>query len=292
MSTHKKDFLADPLVAESKETAKLLEKIPSKKDFNTDHNFPGSTSTNAEPTLESNKLNVNIGEKGSPNETDNHSSHPKKSKDTNNTHQDGLANQAEPKSSSTSCKESETDDQWIFLDTVPDFMKCKICSSVFESPQLLSCCGTNICKKCMDRHLQRLAMLADQPPSCPFCRSTDFKLINNTALEQTINQLKVQCCYQHKGCGWTGALGEMEIFISENVSLHPSIVQIGVVVNSLNVADSLITCRFVHVHILPAHLKQLDVMQKCLFSVKQLKSIRVIISVNTYFSLHRRIHSS
>ena len=210
MSTHKKDSLADPLVAESKETAKLLEKIPSKKDFNTDHNGPGSTPINAEPTLESN--NVNVAEKGSPNETDNHSSHPKKSKDTNNTRQDGLANQAEPKSSSTSRKESETDGQWIFLDTVPDFMKCKICSSVFESPQLLSCCGTNICKKCMDRHLQRLATLADQQPSCPFCRSTNFKLINNIALEQSINQLKVQCCYQHKGFCWSGAL--------ENGNLH------------------------------------------------------------------------
>ena len=210
MSTHKKDSLADPLVAESKETAELLEKIPSKKDFNTDHNGPGSMPINAESTLESN--NVNLAEKGSPNETDNHSSHPKKSKDTNNTRQDGLANQAEPKSSNTGCKESEIDGQWIFLDTVPDFMKCKICSSVFESPQLLSCCGTNICKKCMDRHLQRLATLADQQPSCPFCRRMNFKLINNAALEQTINQLKVQCCYQCKGCGWTGIL--------ENGNLH------------------------------------------------------------------------
>ena len=213
MSTHKKDSLADLLVAESKETAKLLEKIPSKKDFNTDHNGPGSTPINAEPTHESSI--VNVGEKGSPNETDNHISHPKKSKDTNNTHQDGLANQPEPKSRNISCKESETDDQWIFLDTVPDFMKCKICSSVFESPQLLSCCGTNICKKCMDRHLQRLAMLADQQPSCPFCRSTDFKLINNTALEQTINQLKVQCCYHHKGCGWTGPLENRNLHLRE-----------------------------------------------------------------------------
>jgi hypothetical protein len=62
------------------------------------------------------------------------------------------AGQSHPHSSNAtaSCKdvESEIEGQWVFLDTVPDFMKCRICNCVFESPQLLSCCGTNICKKC------------------------------------------------------------------------------------------------------------------------------------------------
>jgi hypothetical protein len=129
------------------------------------------------------------------------------------------AGQSHPRSSNAtaSCKdlESEIESQWVFLDTIPDFMKCKICSYVFESPQLLSCCGTNICKKCMDRHLQRLATLADQQPSCPFCRSTDYKLIHNAALEMSINQLKVQCYYRHKGCGWMDILGRGNLHLKE-----------------------------------------------------------------------------
>ena len=40
--------------------------------------------------------------------------------------------------------ELELGGQWVFLDSVHEFMKCRICSGVFESPQLLSCCGTNI----------------------------------------------------------------------------------------------------------------------------------------------------
>ena len=126
------------------------------------------------------------------------------------------ANQNPPKGSNTSGKESETDaGQWIFLDSVPDFMKCKICSNVFESPQLLSCCGTNICKKCMERHVQRIAELADQKPSCPFCRSTDYVLYNNKALEKPIDQLKVKCYYQHKGCRWTGVLLDGKLHLRE-----------------------------------------------------------------------------
>ena len=259
MSTHtEKDSLTDSLIAESKETAlekplKLREEISDKKQFNT--NGPGSR-FNEEPILES-----TVGVKDSPNTTNDCSRHPKKSKNTDNASQDGhsarrIRNQNEPKPSDTSRKESETDGQWIFLDTVPDFMKCKICSSVFESPQLLSCCGTNICKKCMDRHLQRLAMLADQQPSCPFCRSTDFKLINNIALEQSINQLKVKCYYQRRGCDWTGIL--------ENGNLHFK----------------------------ECGLKQSDVTQKCHFNIKQVKSMQVIVSVNIYISLHSRIQTS
>ena len=129
------------------------------------------------------------------------------------------AGQNRPPSSNatTSCRdlESELDGQWIFLDTVHEFMKCRICSGVFESPQLLSCCGKNICKDCIARYLQRLATLADQKPSCPFCRSTGHKLIHNAALEMSIHQLRVKCCYQHKGCGWVGNLGRGKLHLKE-----------------------------------------------------------------------------
>ena len=182
------------------ELTKQLDEIPGKKDFNT--NGPGSSLPIPSKALGDRR--------------------PNKSKDTDNPEHrvpTEQAGQNPPHSSNTtaSCKDLEPgiDDQWVFLDTVPDFMTCRICSGVFESPQLLSCCGTNICKKCMDRHLQQIATLADKQPSCPFCRSTDYKLIHNIALEQSINQLKVHCRYQHKGCVWTGILERGNLHLKE-----------------------------------------------------------------------------
>ena len=215
-SPNGKDFSTDLLLhikseekALEKPTKRKLEEI-SGKNSNFNAGGPGSI-----PEAELNTLESNVGNNSSLVKGADDLSNPK---NTNNIPQ-GPTDQNPPKSASiasnTSCKEAETDSQWIILDTVPDFMKYKICSSVFESPQLLSCCGTNICKKCMDRHLQRLATLADQQPLCPFCRSTNFKLINNTALEQSINQLKVQCCYQHRGCDWTGILGGGNLHLKE-----------------------------------------------------------------------------
>jgi hypothetical protein len=137
---------------------KQLEDFSGKKDFNDDDS--GQVM----------KQQDDIVTHRNPKGTDN-----KESKDGNLpkvNRRSGQVIQDSQKLGSISCKEEDMEKEWIFLDIVPDVMKCKICSGVLESPQLLSCCGTNICKKCMNRHLQRLAMLANQRPSCPFCRSS------------------------------------------------------------------------------------------------------------------------
>ena len=169
------------------------------------------------PDLEANLASESINEKSTQKEDDptHHDIITSKPKGFN-TKQAGQ-NRPPSSNATTSCRDLELElgGQWVFLDTVHEFMKCRICSGVFQSPQLLSCCGTNICKKCMVRYLQRLKTLADQKPSCPFCRSTDYKLIYNAALEMSINQLRVKCCYQHKGCSWVGILERGKLHLKE-----------------------------------------------------------------------------
>ena len=105
---------------------------------------------------------------------------------------------------------------WVFLEDVPDFMKCNlICCNVYEEPQLLTCCGRSVCKKCIERHIQRTAVLANQKPFCPVCRKEEFKPIKNTALELSIDQLKVQCPYKSNGCGWTGTVQNGRLHLTE-----------------------------------------------------------------------------
>ena len=115
---------------------------------------------------------------------------------------------------------NETDEDsninWTFLREVPEYMKCNIiCCNIFVEPQLLSCCGKNICKKCIECHIRRISVLTGQKPSCPYCREEEFQLIKNSALEASINLLKVQCLYQSSGCGWTGALKDGKLHLKE-----------------------------------------------------------------------------
>ena len=111
----------------------------------------------------------------------------------------------------------EPEINWKFVEEIPSYMKCDIvCCGIFESPQMLVCCGRNICKKCIERYLKRIAAFsADQKPTCPHCRKEDFQLINNTALELAISQLKVYCIYGDNGCGWMGALKDGMLHLKE-----------------------------------------------------------------------------
>ena len=113
--------------------------------------------------------------------------------------------------------DSASREQWTFLEKIPEIMMCKICCNIFESPRLLTCCSTGICKRCIERHLQTSARLANQKPTCPFCRKEEIKHSKNTSMEESINELKVQCCYESKGCAWTGTLqnGKLHLRVCE-----------------------------------------------------------------------------
>ena len=103
---------------------------------------------------------------------------------------------------------------WVYLEEAPEYMKCSIiCCNVFIAPQLLTCCGKNVCKRCIDSYVQRVGLR--HKPSCPHCRKEGFRLIPNTALELSIDQLKVECPYQKNGCGWSGSLKHGKLHLEE-----------------------------------------------------------------------------
>jgi hypothetical protein len=105
---------------------------------------------------------------------------------------------------------------WVYIEEAPEYMKCSIIyCNVFAAPQLLTCCGKNVCKRCIDSYIQSQRTGTEHKPSCPHCRKEGFRLIPNTALELSINQLKVECPYRKNGCGWSGALKHGKLHLNE-----------------------------------------------------------------------------
>ena len=131
-------------------------------------------------------------------------------------HWEATAKSANP--GDVDCEQIQQSD-WVFVDQeeVPEYMKCNIiCCNVFAAPQLLTCCGKNVCKRCIESHVQRAALSeTERKPSCPHCRKEDFRLIPNTALELSINQLRVECPYQKNGCDWRGSLKHGNLHLKE-----------------------------------------------------------------------------
>ena len=109
---------------------------------------------------------------------------------------------------------------WQFVEdhSQNDIMLCKICLDVLVAPHLITCCGECVCKKCIDSHQQREAAIReDKKPRCPFCRKTEFRLIENLDLKKSIEKLRVYCLYQKSGCMWSGKLQEGKAHLQECV---------------------------------------------------------------------------
>ena len=105
---------------------------------------------------------------------------------------------------------------WSFVVNHEDneLFLCKICMGVLMDPHLITCCGECICKRCIDCHL-RLSTIDGREKSCPFCRKDDFKLIENSDLKKSINNLEVYCLYHKSGCMWQGKLKEGKAHLYE-----------------------------------------------------------------------------
>ena len=95
-------------------------------------------------------------------------------------------------------------------------VECPICLSVLREPYLVSCCGYNYCRLCIERIQQ------DSP--CPTCSEAGFSVFPNKGLKRSLCALHVRCSYRKNGCQWTRELGELDKHLNENPELGEQLV--------------------------------------------------------------------
>ena len=89
----------------------------------------------------------------------------------------------------------------IFVDEIPDYLKCAICLCCLKNPYQTPC-GHRFCKECI------LPVINSRNNVCPNDR-TAIDLTNtfpDNAVKLQINSLKVKC--PKAGCGWVGELSD------------------------------------------------------------------------------------
>ena len=94
---------------------------------------------------------------------------------------------------------------------------CPICLSVLREPYLISCCGYNFCRLCIDR-------VQLQNGSCPTCNEEGFSVVPNKGLKRSLYAFKVWCSHKKEGCQWTGELGELDKHLNVSPKLHEQLV--------------------------------------------------------------------
>ena len=92
-----------------------------------------------------------------------------------------------------------------FVSAPPAALFCYLCQLVARDPQLSVCCGTNFCKRCLEKR-------TSPEGGCPACNDTDVALtaFPNKMSDREIKKLVVFCLNNEKGCGWTDELAKLE----------------------------------------------------------------------------------
>ena len=95
--------------------------------------------------------------------------------------------------------------EYKFVDETPNKFICNICTKVLRDPHLTECCGQHFCESCIKHWVSQ-----NRAKGCPHCRQYKFVHILNKALKREINELKVCCINQEKGCEWKNELDNLE----------------------------------------------------------------------------------
>lgn len=85
--------------------------------------------------------------------------------------------------------------------------ECSVCLLTLREPHLISCCGHNFCRCCIE------AIHRSGKP-CPLCNTSGFTSLRNKGLERTLNELQVRCGNNSFGCTWAGELGKLDDHIN------------------------------------------------------------------------------
>ena len=102
----------------------------------------------------------------------------------------------------------------------PDLQtKCGVCSLILCNPHQAKCCGSIFCDTCAK-------WIKEQGKPCPAgeCNEAEFSTFPDKTLQRSINELKVRCSHQKKGCVWTGELGKLDRHLNVNPLCDESLI--------------------------------------------------------------------
>ena len=90
-----------------------------------------------------------------------------------------------------------------FIDSVLEDFYCKKCTLVARRLTVTACCGESFCQTC-------IGSIQDNKEPCPVCGAVEFITFDHVRSQKRINNLQVYCSMKERGCGWSGALEQLD----------------------------------------------------------------------------------
>ncbi len=90
------------------------------------------------------------------------------------------------------------------VDPLEEQIFCSACSEILQEPYQVTCCGENLCMKCLGR-------IKSERDNCPNCSAVSYFGTRNDQLYEKIRRLRVHCLYEDRGCDWIGNIEELKL---------------------------------------------------------------------------------
>ena len=97
-----------------------------------------------------------------------------------------------------------------FVTAPPKSLECPVCLLTVRDPQVVSCCGNQFCRPCIQR-------IRNENKPCPICNEPKFTTFLHKGVMREVNSLMVRCPQKEIGCGWEGELGQLQQHLNPGV---------------------------------------------------------------------------
>ncbi|XP_064385968.1 TNF receptor-associated factor 3-like [Halichondria panicea] len=89
--------------------------------------------------------------------------------------------------------------------------ECIICLCILREPQIVNCCGIKFCQVCIN------AIVVQNRP-CPHCQARQFTTMADKQLKRQLEDRKVFCSNEQRGCKWKGELKKLGTHLDEKIN--------------------------------------------------------------------------
>ena len=93
--------------------------------------------------------------------------------------------------------------EYRFVEQPSDDFFCPVTFGLLLQPHLTSCCGKHLSQEAATR-------IQGEGKPCPLCKRPCWTAMLSKHFQRQVNELRVFCCHEDRGCGWQGELADLE----------------------------------------------------------------------------------
>ena len=103
----------------------------------------------------------------------------------------------------TQASSSKEDGNFRFVEQPSEDFFCPVTLCLLLQPHLTTCCGTHLSQEAANK------IMRDKKP-CPLCKASNWMTMLDKFFQRRVMELHVFCTHNERGCGWQGALSDLE----------------------------------------------------------------------------------